>query len=115
MFLNKVILIGNVCSDIKVSQLENGEKIVNFSLATNSKYKNKEGEIVENTQFHKLVAFSPISDNIEKFVSKGSKLYVEGPIEYKEYVDKNNIKKIFTEIKILSFKILSKTQKDLDN
>lgn len=110
MSINRITLMGNVSSDVRATALEGGKKVVNFSLATNSKYKDKDGNTVDNAQFHKLVAFSPIADNIEKFVKKGSRLLVEGTVEYRKYTDKENVERNVTEIKVSSFTMLDKKE-----
>lgn len=104
--LNKVILIGNLGNDPEVKTLDNGNKIANLSLATTESYKNKEGEKVNNTEWHRLVCYGKGAEILEKYTSKGSKLYVEGSIHTRSWEDNDGNKKYSTEIKVKDFKFL---------
>lgn len=84
MSINRVTLLGNACSDAKVTTFDNGGKTCYFSLATNEKgYTSKEGYVVaDSTEFHNIVIKKPgLVDVAEKYVKKGGKLYVEGKIK----------------------------------
>lgn len=105
--VNKVLIIGNVGGQPTLKTFDNGGKIVNFSLATNESYKNKQGEKVTNTQWHNVVFNIPkIAETIEKHVKKGDILLVEGKINYRDYTDKEGQKKYITEIIGESFKFM---------
>ena len=110
--VNKVILIGNVGNDPEI--IEKGDvKIAKFSIATSESYKNKQGEKVSNTEWHNIVAFGKLAEIIQKYVKKGSKLYVEGKISYSSY-EKDGVKMHSTQIKcnnisMLGTKIAEKT------
>ena len=99
--VNEVILVGRIGQDPKFGSAKSGMLIANLNLATTSKIK---GE--EVTQWHKLVAFPPVSETIEKYVTKGSRLYIRGPIEYREWEDKKGNKREVTEIKIKDMRML---------
>lgn len=95
--VNKVILVGNLGKDPEVRTMENGRKVANFSLATSEAYKDKNGERVERTEWHNIVFWGPIAEVIERYVKKGSKIYVEGKLRTRSY-EQEGIKKYITEI-----------------
>jgi single-strand DNA-binding protein len=105
MSLNKVMLIGNVGKDPEVRSFENTKK-ANFSLATTESYKNKNGEKVTNTEWHNIVVWRGLADVAEKWVKKGTQLYVEGKIVNRSYDDKDGQKKYITEIVADNFVML---------
>jgi single-strand DNA-binding protein len=95
--VNKVILIGNVGKDPEVRYLEGGVALARFTLATSESYKNKEGQKVEQTEWHNIVMWRALAEVAEKYVRKGNSIYIEGKIRTRTYGDENN-KKWFTEI-----------------
>lgn len=95
---NKVQLIGHVGNDPEIKTFDGGKKLANFTLATNESYKNDKGEKVEETQWHKLVAWGKTAEIIEKYVSKGKEIAIEGKLSHKSYEDKDGIKRYVTEI-----------------
>ena len=78
--INKVILVGYVGRDPEIRYLEGGVAVAKFSLATTESYKNKEGNKVEQTEWHTVVAWRGLAEIIEKYVKKGQLLYIEGKI-----------------------------------
>ena len=78
MSLNKVMLIGNVGRDPEVRYLEGNAKVATFTLATTERFKDRAGENRENTEWHNIVAWRNNADVAERFVKKGTQLYVEG-------------------------------------
>ncbi len=109
MSVNKIILIGNVGNDPEIKQV--GEnKLAKFSLATSESYKNKQGEKIENAEWHSVIVWGKLAEIVEKYVKKGSKLYIEGKIEYKSY-EKAGEKKYFTQIKCSNIKMLGNIEK----
>jgi len=100
MSLNKVILIGNVGKDPDVRYFDNGRSIANFPLATSERgYTLANGtEVPERTEWHNIVATRDRAQFVEKWVKKGSHLYVEGKIRSRNYDDKEGIKRYITEI-----------------
>ncbi|MCU0416400.1 MAG: single-stranded DNA-binding protein [Cytophagaceae bacterium] len=96
--INKAILVGNLGKDPEIRSLNDGRKVANFPLATTESYKNKNGERVDNTEWHNVVFYGPIAEVIEKYLRKGSQLYVEGKIRTRSYDDKDGNKKYITEI-----------------
>src|SRR5690554_4910666 len=98
--VNKVILVGNVGHDPEVKTLQAGGKAARFSLATSETWKDRgTGERKERTEWHSVVVFlEPLVDVIEKYVRKGSKLYVEGKLRTRKWTDKNGVEKYTTEV-----------------
>jgi len=96
--LNKVMLIGRLGSDVKVHKFEDGNSIANFSLATSEYYKSKDnGEKVENTEWHKIVAKNRLAEICNKYLGKGDSIFVEGKLHTRSW-DDNGTKKYSTEI-----------------
>ena len=79
--VNKTILLGNVGKDPEIRSTNGGALVANFSLATTERYKDKQGEVQEQTEWHNLVAYARGAEIIRDYVKKGSKLYVEGKIQ----------------------------------
>jgi len=102
--INKVILIGRLGADPEIKQTKKGEKFCNLSLATNKKFKDKEGNWAEKTTWHKIVVFDPrLAENMEKYAKSGSQLYVEGELETRQYKDSNDQNRIVTEVVVPRF------------
>lgn len=106
MSVNKAIILGNVGRDPEIKTLKSGEKVANFSIATSESWKDKAtGERREKTDWHNIVVFNPnIVGVVEKYVRKGSKVYVEGAIKTREYEDRDGNKRRTTEIVIENFR-----------
>jgi single-strand DNA-binding protein len=96
--INKAILVGNLGKDPEIRTIESGRKVANFTLATTESYKDKNGERVDQTEWHNIVFWGPIAEVIERFLKKGSQIYVEGKIRTRSYEDKDGNKKYITEI-----------------
>ncbi len=96
--VNKVILIGNLGKDPDVKHLESGATVTNFPLATTESYKNKNGEKVEQTEWHNIVLWRGLAEVAEKYLKKGNQIYLEGRIRTRSYEDKEGNKKYITEI-----------------
>ncbi|MEP6262886.1 MAG: single-stranded DNA-binding protein [Gillisia sp.] len=95
---NKVQLIGNVGDDPKSHTFESGRKVTRFSLATNENYRNTQGQKVEDTQWHTIVAWGKTADVVEKFVNKGKEVAIEGRLSSRSYEDEAGVKRYVTEI-----------------
>ena len=95
--INKVILVGHVGKDPEVRYLEGGIAVAKFPLATSETYKNKEGNKVENTEWHNVVLWRQAAELAEKYIKKGNLIGIEGKIRTRTYGEENN-KKYFTEI-----------------
>jgi len=104
--VNRVILVGHLGKDPEVRHLESGRSVANFSLATSETYKNKNGEKVTNTEWHNIVIWSPLAQVAEKYLRKGSLIYVEGKLTNRSYDDKDGNKRYITEILVQSMTML---------
>lgn len=107
---NKVQLIGNLGQDPEVVKLESGKNLVKFSLATNETYKNQQGEKVTETQWHNLVAWGKTAEIVEKYLTKGKEVAVEGKLTYRNYEDKSGVKRYLTEIVVTDLQMLGNKQ-----
>ncbi|MDG1426010.1 MAG: single-stranded DNA-binding protein [Flavobacteriales bacterium] len=96
--VNKVILVGNLGKDPEVRYLDNGVAVANFSLATTESYKNKQGERVSQTEWHNIVLWRGLAEVAEKYLKKGSSIYVEGKIKNRKWEDKDGNTRYNTEI-----------------
>ncbi len=96
--VNKVILIGNLGKDPEVRYLDSGVAVANFSLATTENYKNKEGERVSQTEWHNIVLWRGLAEVAEKWLKKGSSVYIEGKIRHRKWEDKEGNTRYTTEI-----------------
>ncbi|WP_300670235.1 single-stranded DNA-binding protein [Soonwooa sp.] len=104
---NRVTLIGRTGKEVEIHTFESRAKRASLSLATSDYYINQNGEKVEETQWHNLVAFGKVIDILEKYVPKGKEIAVEGKIMYRNYEDKDGIKRQITEIRIEEILLLS--------
>jgi single-strand DNA-binding protein len=95
---NKVQLIGHLGADPESKETENGKKLVRFSLATNETYKSAAGDKVTETQWHNLVAWGKTAEFAQKYLNKGAEVVVEGKLLTRNYLDKEGVKKYYTEI-----------------
>lgn len=104
--VNKVILVGNVGRDPEVRSLQDGSKVVNFSVATSETWNDRaSGERKERTEWHRVVVFNDrIADVVEKYVRKGKSVYVEGALQTRKYTDQSGVEKSTTEVVIGRFK-----------
>ncbi len=104
--INKVILIGNVGNDPEIRSMQNGDKLANLSIATSESWKDKgSGERKEKTEWHRVVVFNDhLVSVIERFVSRGTKLYIEGQLQTRKWTDNQGIEKYTTEIVLQRFR-----------
>ena len=96
--VNKVILIGNLGRDPEVRYLPDGGAVANISIATTSKYKNKSGELVEETEWHRVTFFGRLAEIAGEYLKKGKPVYVEGRLKTNKYTDKDGVEKYATNI-----------------
>tara|TARA_B100000579_G_C22105031_1_gene520564 strand:+ start:16 stop:480 length:465 start_codon:yes stop_codon:yes gene_type:complete len=103
--INKVILLGRLGGDPEIRVSQDGKKIAKFSLATSESWKDKTtNERKEKTEWHKIVIFSPgLADITEKYLKKGSLIYLEGQIRSRKYADQAGIEKYITEVVIQGY------------
>ena len=115
MALNKVMLIGNVGYDPDIRYLDSNPqgpqgnaKVASFRLATTERYRDRNGETRENTEWHNIVAWRSNADVIEKFVKKGSQLYVEGKLRTRKWTDRDGKERYTTEIQVDNLQLLGR-------
>jgi single-strand DNA-binding protein len=112
--VNKVTLIGNVGRAPDIQQLEGNLVVAKFPLATTENYKDRNGNTVSQTEWHTVVLWRGLAELAQKFLHKGSMIYVEGRIRYRSWEDKDKIKRMSTEIVADNFVMLDK-RKDNEN
>ena len=115
MSLNKVMLIGNVGRDPNIRYLDGnsgsqGSKVATFTLATTERYRDRSGETRENTEWHNIVAWRGSADLAEKFIHKGTQIYVEGRLRTRSYTDQAGVQKYTTEVVADNIQLLGRRQ-----
>ena len=111
MSLNKCMLIGNVGNEPEIRTLNNEQgKVASFRLATTERYKDRNGEVKENTEWHQVTAWGKLADIVEKFVKKGSSVYVEGKITTRKWTDKEGNDRYSTEIRAEGIQVLGRKE-----
>lgn len=115
MSLNKVMLIGNVGKDPDVRYLESNPnnpagnaKVASFPLATSERYRDRNGELRENTEWHNIVAWRNSADVAEKFIRKGTQVYIEGHLRTRQWNDQTGNKRYTTEVVVDNLQLLGK-------
>ena len=103
--LNKVILIGNLGQDPDVRQFETNS-VASFSLATSESYIDKTGQKQTITEWHRINVWGKAAETVQKYLKKGSKVYVEGKITYRKYTDAQGVERNVTEVKSDNFRFL---------
>lgn len=96
--VNKVILVGNLGRDPEIRYMPSGEPVANITIATSSKYKNKSGEMVEETEWHRVTFFGKLAEIAGQYLKKGRSVYVEGRLKTRKYTDKDGVEKYATDI-----------------
>lgn len=110
MYLNKVTIIGNITRDIELKALPSGQKVANFSVATNRVWKDKDDKKQEQAEFHNVVAFGKQAETIAQYMSKGSQILVEGRLQTRSW-ETDGVKKYATEIILEQFQFGAKGEK----
>jgi single-strand DNA-binding protein len=102
--VNKVILIGNLGKDPEIRRTQDGKAIANLSIATSETWRDKSsGERKEKTEWHRVVAFEPISKVAEQYLKKGAKVYIEGALQTRKWTDQSGVEKYSTEVVLQGF------------
>ena len=97
--VNKVTLVGNLGRDPEIRAMQSGDKVCNLSIATSERWKDRNGERQERTEWHRVVIFSqPLAKLSEQYLRKGSKVYIEGQLETRKWTDQNGVEKYSTEV-----------------
>ena len=114
MSLNKVMLIGNVGKDPEIRYLDGNNpnqgatKVAQFTVATTERYRDRNGELRENTEWHNIVAWRNSADVAEKFIRKGTQLYIEGKLRTRSWTDQSGNKRFTTEVAVDNLQLLGK-------
>ena len=98
MSINRVFILGNAGRDPEVRRLEGGNVVAGFSVATTEYYKDKSGTTVERTEWHSVAVWGKTAEFVEKYVSKGSQVFVEGKLRSRKYTDKSGQERVVVEI-----------------
>ena len=103
--VNKVILLGNLGKDPDIRATQAGSRLASFSIATSTKYRNKDTQQLEDkTEWHRVVVFNDkLADICEKYLRKGSKIYIEGQLQTRKWIDNNGVDKYTTEVVIPNY------------
>ncbi len=105
---NKVQLIGNLGMNPEIKEVSTGKKMARFSMATNESYRDANGQKQTETQWHNLVAWGKVADLVEKFLTKGNEIVIEGKLVNRNYTDKEGIKRYTTEILVNEIVLLGR-------
>ena len=108
---NNITLLGNI-GNVQVKTFQNGGKIVEATLATSKRWKDRNGEPREETQWHNLIIGGNLADAAEKYVQKGDPLFVTGEMTYRKYQDRDGNNRSTPEVRVLSFQLLPKGMKE---
>jgi single-strand DNA-binding protein len=106
MSVNKVILVGNLGRDPETRYTGGGQAVCHFSLATSETYKDRAGERQKRTEWHRIVVWGKLADIAQKYLKKGSQIYLEGSIRSSEWTDKEGQKRTSFEINTTNFRML---------
>src|SRR3989344_2215770 len=98
MYINKAFVFGNLTRDPELRSLPSGKAVVNFAVATNSQWKDKDGAKRENTEFHNVVVFGRQAELVAQYLKKGRSVFVEGRLQTRSWDDASGVKKYRTEI-----------------
>ena len=105
--INKVILIGNLGADPEIRYTQSGTPVVNFRIATTERWKGQDGQQQEQTEWHNIVAWRRLAEICAEFLSKGSKVYIEGKLQTRKWQDQNGNDRYTTEIVAKDMQMLS--------
>ena len=108
MSFNKVLLIGNVGKEPEIRHLESGVAVASFTLATTERYKDRNGVMQDQTEWHNVVCWRNLAELSEKYINKGSQIFVEGKIRTRSWQDQTGQKRYTTEIVADNIRLLGK-------
>ena len=98
MSVNKVILLGRLGKDPEIRNTNNGKTVANFSIATSEKYKDKEGQAQERTEWHRIAVFGKLADICGQYLHKGRQAYIEGKLQTRSWENDQGVKQYTTEV-----------------
>ena len=107
VMLNKVMLIGNLGADPEVRYTQNGTPVATFRIATTERWKDDKGQMQEHTEWHNIVAWRRLAEICGEYLTKGSRVYIEGKLQTRKWEDNNNNTRYTTEIVAREMKMLS--------
>tara|TARA_R110000824_G_scaffold18243_11_gene72644 strand:+ start:556 stop:912 length:357 start_codon:yes stop_codon:yes gene_type:complete len=105
--LNKLMLIGHLGRDAEIKQTSTGTAVANFSIATTDKWKDKDGQRQERTEWHQIVLWGKAAEAVGPYLEKGKQVYVEGPIQTRKWTDKEGNERKTVEVKANLVRLLS--------
>lgn len=105
--INKAILIGNLGADPEIRYTQSGTQVATFNVATTERWRGQDGQMQENTEWHKIVAWAKLAEICGEYLQKGSKVYIEGRIQTRKWQDQNGVDRYTTEIIAREMKMLS--------
>ncbi len=106
--VNKVILVGNVGRDPELRYTQSGQPVASFSVATNERFKDRDGNQKDRTEWHRIVAWARLAEICGEYLKKGSPVYIEGRIQTRDWEDKEGNKRQTTEIVALTMQMLGR-------
>ena len=109
--VNKVIIVGNVGRDPELRYTQSGQPVASFSIATNERFKDKDGNWKDRTEWHRIVAWARLAEICGEYLRKGSQVYVEGRIQTRDWEDKEGNKRQTTEIIALGMQMLGRARR----
>ncbi|MDK2847200.1 MAG: single-strand DNA-binding protein [Desulfuromonadales bacterium] len=112
MSVNKVILVGNLGKDPELRYTASGTAVANFSLATTERYKDRDGNNQEKTEWHNIVAWRQLAEICGKYLTKGRQVYIEGKIQSRSYEDRDGNRRYITEIVADQMQMLGRPSDD---
>ena len=112
--VNKVMLIGNLGQDPELNYTGSGTAVCNLRLATNESYKDKNDELVERTEWHDIVAWARLAEICEQYLTKGSRIYVEGSLQTRSWEDRDGNTRYSTEVKMREMMMLGGEERRRD-
>jgi single-strand DNA-binding protein len=111
--INKVILVGNLGSDVETRYMPSGDAVCNFSIATTDKWKDKaSGEMKESTEWHRCTVFGKLAEICSEYLKKGSSVYIEGSLKTRKYQAQDGTDRYATEIKVEKMQMLGGQRSD---
>lgn len=113
MSVNKVILIGNLGKDPEMRYTPSGDAVTNFSVATTEKFKGRDGQQQEKTEWHNIVAWRKLGEICGQFLKKGKQVYIEGKITTRSYDDRDGNKRYITEIVAEKMQMLGGLEREI--